>query len=292
MSRRLTTEEFIERSKDIHSDRYDYSLVEYINNKTNVIIICPVHGKFKQTPNRHLRGNGCKKCADRTPTTEQFIQQSKDIHGDRYDYSLVEYKNAVNTVTIICPVHGKFKQLPYLHLKGYGCNLCGVDKTRDTCDNFIAKAKQVHGDKYDYSKVSYTDNKNKIIIICPVHGKFKQRPNDHLMNHGCPSCANLISRQELELVEFIKTIYDGVIITNTRAVITPYELDIYLPKIKLAFEYNGEFWHEEGTRKPIGYHNMKTNLCKSVGIDLIHVWERDWAGDRREWVEGYIKRVI
>jgi len=125
MGKRKTTEEFIEMAKSIHGDRYDYSLVEYKNNKTKVKIICPVHGVFEQKPIHHLRGHGCHECGDKRLTTKQFIEKVKSIHKDKYDYSLVEYKNNKTKVKIICPVHGPFEQRPNDHLRGRGCFKCG-----------------------------------------------------------------------------------------------------------------------------------------------------------------------
>ena len=114
---RLTKEEFIERAKKVHNDKYDYSKSNYINNHTKMIITCPEHGDFLQAPNHHLRGEGCPRCAHpyKFYTTEDFIKLSKKVHGDKYDYSKVNYINMKTPVTIICPKHGEFKQLPYVH---------------------------------------------------------------------------------------------------------------------------------------------------------------------------------
>ena len=118
----FNNEIFIEKAKQIHGDKYDYSKVEYINNSTEVCIICKKHGEFSQIPRDHLRGYGCNKC--RKSSTKEFIEQSKKIHGDKYDYSKVEYKNANVKVKMICPIHGEFWQTPYAHLKGCGCKQC------------------------------------------------------------------------------------------------------------------------------------------------------------------------
>jgi hypothetical protein len=125
MGKRKTTEEFIKMAKSIHGDGYDYSLVEYKNNKTKVKIICHEHGIFEQKPIHHLRGHGCHECGDKRLTTKQFIEKAKSIHKDKYDYSLVEYKNNKTKVRIICPEHGAFEQRPNDHLRGRGCSKCG-----------------------------------------------------------------------------------------------------------------------------------------------------------------------
>ena len=131
-------------------------------------------------------------------TTEEFIKRSQDKHGYVYDYSLAEYKNYGTKVTIICSKHGAFEQNPYNHFaSGNGCPQCGrgiieravSKKTRLGTNEFIARSKLVHADKYDYSKVDYKTCRNKVIIICPEHGEFKQIPNNHYRGMGCSRCA-------------------------------------------------------------------------------------------------------
>jgi very-short-patch-repair endonuclease len=126
----LTTDEFIQKAKEIHGDKYDYSKVEYVNNNTDICVICPIHGEVWQTPANHLKNSGCRYCScEKThlaqkKTTEQFIKEARAIHGDKYDYSKVDYKGNKKDVIIICPIHGEFKQSPVSHLNGRGCKLC------------------------------------------------------------------------------------------------------------------------------------------------------------------------
>ena len=189
-----TTDEFIAKAKKIHGDKYDYSKVEYVNDRTKVCIICPKHGEFWQTPNSHLNGYGCSKCAyevkgkRRSFSKEEFIKKTRKVHGDKYDYSKVNYVNNYTKVCIICHEHGEFWQTPSAHLRGQGCPKCKSKKQTCTTDEFIAKAKKIHGDKYDYSKVNYLNRKTKVCIICPDHGEFWQTPNHHLSGCGCPKC--------------------------------------------------------------------------------------------------------
>jgi predicted RNA-binding Zn-ribbon protein involved in translation (DUF1610 family) len=144
-------------------------------------------------------------------TTEQFVRDAKEKHGELYDYSLTEYINAHTSVTIICRIHGEFPQRPNDHLtgKGKGCPKCGginrSDRRRKPLEMFIKEAKEKHGDVYDYSLVKYVNTSTKVTIICPQHGEFRQRPCDHL-RYGCRKCG-LISnfdkrRKSLEM--FIK----------------------------------------------------------------------------------------
>jgi glutaredoxin len=127
-NRKKSQEQLIKDFKEVHGDWYDYSKVEYINNRTKVLIICPIHGEFWQTPNKHLSGRGCPKCANRNVTNEEFIEKVVKKHGDWYDYSKVEYTNAYTKVCIICPIHGEFWQTPDIHLSGCGCPYCKASK--------------------------------------------------------------------------------------------------------------------------------------------------------------------
>lgn len=190
--RNLTTAEFIEQARKVHGDKYEYDKVEYANRTTPVIITCPVHGDFWQTPGNHLRGAGCIQCHidSRTTDLETFIVRANEVHGNKYDYSKVVYVNSGTKISIICPEHGEFRQIPNNHLRGAGCPACAGKMKKDT-ETFINAARQVHGDKYDYSKVEYKTNKDKVCIICPEHGEFWQAPAGHLKGAGCPECSEL-----------------------------------------------------------------------------------------------------
>lgn len=120
----LTTNQFIEKAKQIHGNKYDYSKAQYVLSAVKTCIICPMHGDFLITPNNHLRGKGCPKCVGKNKTTEEFIKQCREIHGDKYDYSKVNYVNAKTKICIICPEHGEFWQTPNKHLAGEGCPQC------------------------------------------------------------------------------------------------------------------------------------------------------------------------
>lgn len=185
------TQNFLNKSKIIHNNKYDYSLVEYKNSRTKVKIICPEHGVFEQKVDSHIRGFGCIKCSGKyQPTTLEFIKTSNEIHNDKYDYSLVKYVNSKTKVKIICPFHGEFEQLSRSHLEGKGCSLCSLESKKLTQNEFIKKAKYIHCDFYDYSLVKYIDSNTKVKIICPSHGEFEQRASNHLNSQGCITCAN------------------------------------------------------------------------------------------------------
>jgi len=193
---------FIHNAKITHGDRYDYSKVVYVNTFTKVIIICSEHGEFEQTPIGHLSGRGCVKCGNElrgqrsSSNIEKFTQKAKIIHGDKYDYSKTIYEKANKKVIIICPTHGEFEQTPNSHLSGSNCPKC-VGVYRQTTEEFVHKAKEVHGDKYNYSKSVYTGTDNKVIIICPKHGEFEQTSYNHLKGSGCAACNSGWTRNAL-----------------------------------------------------------------------------------------------
>ena len=213
----MTTNDFIEKAKKVHGDKYDYSKVIYNTTNEKVCIICPEHGEFWQTPHTHLKGCGCKKCANgkiaknNSFTNEEFIEKAKKVHGDKYDYSKVEYVNSHTKVCIIDPEYGEFWQTPISHLKGYGHPAEWHKKTWDvrgrmTTEKFIEKAKKVHGNKYDYSKVKYVNSRSKICVICPIHGEFNILPYNFLNRNGCKQCGleKSSKKQSLGTENFIK----------------------------------------------------------------------------------------
>jgi hypothetical protein len=189
-----TTEQFIQEANKLFP-QYDYSLVDYKNNKTKVKIICPVHGEFEISPDSLLSKHGCKKCAidKKKKTTEQFIQEAKLLRPE-YDYSVTEYVNNKTKIKINCLEHGTFFIRPNDFLNGYSCFMCGVKKrtisNSKTTEQFIQEAKLLHPE-YDYSKVDYKNNKTKVKIICPIHGEFETSPNNLLCRkQNCPKCAS------------------------------------------------------------------------------------------------------
>jgi len=201
-------------------------------------------------PNCHLTNQGCYKCGRKEVSKkllsnkEEFINKSKELHGDKYDYSKVEYNGNKKRVIIICKIHGDFLQKPNGHLDGNGCIKCAIilngDRNRKSLEQFIIEATQVHGDKYDYSKVEYLNSREKVIIICKKHGEFLQSPNDHTHSKaGCPCCMN---KTEGKFYKFMKEIYPNVIhqfkvdfCKNKKHL--PY--DFCIPEYKIIIELDG-----------------------------------------------------
>ena len=290
------TEEFISKAKKIHGNKYDYSKTVYNKALEKVKIICPVHGEFWQTPAGHLRGLGCFKCGREESANKQrkktsvFIEDAKKIHGDKYNYSKVEYNNKDSKVCIICPEHGEFWQSPNNHLRGNGCPQC-IRTVFDT-ESFKEKANEIHQNKYNYKDVVYTDYEAKVKIICPIHGDFWQTPDAHLHNHGCPICGQLMSKAEDELNKFINEVCGIETKTRDRSLLTKkLECDIVIPSHKLAIEFDGIQWHSEKFGRGKDYHLNKTEIAKSKGYHLIHIFEDEWL-EHKDIILNKIKHFL
>lgn len=296
----LTTEKFIEKSREVHGNKYNYSNVNYTNNNTKVCIVCPEHGEFWQRPSSHLNGCGCPKCANQKisvkhlSNTEEFIEKAHKFHGDKYDYSKVKYINSTTPVCIICPEHGEFWQTPNNHLKNEGCQKCYDDKRgvsqRLTTEEFIKKANEIHKDKYDYSKVNYINCNTKVCIVCHKkdkygneHGEFWQRPDHHLTSKcGCPKCQDKHLEEEIRSLliknkinfEQEKT-FDWL--SNSETNYHQY-LDFYLPDYNIAIECQGEqhfekrdfFGGEEEYKKTVQRDLNKYQKCRENCVKLLY----------------------
>lgn len=319
MPKPLTQEQFIEKARNVHGDKYDYSKSKYLNSETKVCIICPKHGEFWQTPLVHLYGNGCgcKECRkeflrEKFKSSEQeFIEKAKSVHGDKYDYSEVKYVNSHVPVTIICPEHGKFEQAPYSHLNGRGCYKCGRIKSGEKAaarnvlqtSEFIEKAKEVHGDRYDYTKVNYVNNQEKVCIICPEHGEFMQAPQVHLRGSGCPSCKE--SSLEREIYDFLKgknvsfereKTFDWLVFKGKMF------LDFYLPEQKMAIECQGvqHFIPVDFSSKMTEFEKInkfseikkrdaaKKALCEEHGITLKYFFHSTYFVDHKIYTKDNV----
>ena len=185
------TDSFITAARKVHGDNYDYSLVKFTRMKDKVNIICKKHGVFTQTASKHVNGKqGCPVCAKEIRTTKEwFIEQSRLVHGDRYDYSKVVYLGVEKKVEILCNIHGSFWTTPELHMRGKNCPKC-AQRHNYTTEEYITKCKEVHGDKYDYSKTKYTIGADKVEIVCKEHGSFLQEASKHLQGRGCSLCSS------------------------------------------------------------------------------------------------------
>ncbi len=233
-----TIEWFLEQARSVHGNTYDYSQAEYVNAQTPLTVICREHGPFQIYLYSHLRGVGCPKCDGRNWTTEDFIKEARAIHGDKYEYDKVEYVNKTTPVTITCPVHGDFEQTPANHLRGNGCIQCHIDSRTTDLDTFIARAREVHGDKYDYSKAVYVNSGTKICVICPDHGEFWSIPNNHLRGAGCAAC---VGKQKKDTDLFIK---EARGIHGDKYDYSKVEYKTNKDKVCIICPEHGEFWQQ------------------------------------------------
>ncbi len=194
MSRKLTTDEFIQRCIAKHGNAYDYSRTEYVNQKTKIIVICPTHGEWECLPNNHeYHGNGCPSCGirnrvvGRTLPFADFVDHANKIHSGAYAYNEDTYVNSYTPVGIVCSIHGEFLMKPNAHTSSkQGCPRC-AGKHKPHAE-WVADFRRTHGDKYEYP-VDVINATTRTNIICPVHGEFSQTPSMHRSGQGCPSCA-------------------------------------------------------------------------------------------------------
>lgn len=299
MSKKLTQEEFIEKAKKVHGDKYDYSKVEYINNSTKVCIICPEHGEFWQVPNSHLNGNGCSECCGlKKWTTEKFIEKAREVHGDKYDYSKTNYVNKRTNVIITCPIHGDFSQNPHNHVtQKQGCPECGklvaqkregnYKNKRKTTEEFKKDLFELYGDKYEVMD-EYVNNKTPITIFChnknkngKEHGIFKIKPNDLICGHGCKKCAN--SKMEEEIENFLNKNQIKYKYQQRFSWLKRQSLDFYLPDYNIAIECQGEQhfrpvdfagkgeeWAIDEFEKNKELDEKKLKLCEENNIKILY----------------------
>ena len=183
----LTTEQWVEKARKVHGSTFNYSKAVYKNSKTPVDIICETHGLFTQQAGSHLRGTGCRKCGGTFGSLDTFLAASKKVHGDRYTYEDVVYKNNTTDVKITCKIHNTFLQAPKLHKKGHGCHLCNSGVALTT-SQWVEKAKAARGEGFRYSDVEYVNSKTPIVVRCPEGHKFSVTPSRFLDGASCSVC--------------------------------------------------------------------------------------------------------
>ena len=273
---------FKEKASLMHNNKYDYSEVNSICWKAKINIICKEHGMFSQKPDNHVICQGCPKCGhmQKTSTFEEFVNKANLKHNNCYDYSNVNYINAKTSVDIICIKHGAFTQNPNNHLNGYGCYACGIDRFTTSNEEFVNKANFIHNNLYDYTNVNYINSKTYVDIICKKHGVFKQTPDGHIQEQGCPKCH--LSKGEIKISNFLNQHNIEYIPQKTfEGCISKRKLpfDFYLPEKNIAIEYDGEhhFIRNEffGGNKELELSKIrdeiKDNYCKNNSINLIRI---------------------
>ena len=190
-----THQEFVDAADLLYNSKFDYSKTIYKNNYTKVIITCPIHGDFEQTPLQHLRGNGCVRCSaekEKDIIIKRFLETANNLHNNQYTYDMSTYKNNRTPIQMHCSKHGEFLQTASNHLKGHGCKKCQYETIatifKKPQETFIYECNIANNYTYDYSKTVYTNTHSKITVTCSVHGDFEQWAGHHIRGVGCPSC--------------------------------------------------------------------------------------------------------
>lgn len=278
----MSKEDFILKSNIKHKNFYNYNKVEYKKSTTPVIITCPVHGDFKQKPDIHLQGSGCHICGREKTimakklTKEIFVKRANLIHNNFYKYDNVHYTTNNKKVLITCPKHGDFKQLPSMHLSGFGCIKCRNDKQKLPFEVFVNRSNKKHNYKYTYGKNSYITLNKKVKIKCPIHGWFNQRANTHMDGSGCSKCN--ISKGEKKIAAYLKKL-DIRYIREYKIQNFNYRYDFYLPDLNILIEYDGEqhfrpveYWGGiKGFEKRLMHDKEKSILADANNMYLIRI---------------------
>ena len=277
MTKRMTQAEFIAKAEQLHNGKYTYEKTVYTLSAAKIIVGCPIHGDFSVTANNHVSKSnlcGCPACGGtKKQSYADFLRAARNIHGDKYDYTQVQYAGTQVPVRIICPQHGEFMQSPTRHTQGRGCHQCGGTK-RMCMSEAVAAANVRHNEYYSYELVDltakYTDEVN---IVCPRHGNYTQVMKYHVSRGwGCPACATRSSVPENEIAEFLSQ-YTTVERRN-RKIIAPKEIDIWLPTYNIGIEYNGVFWHTES--RVGNLHRVKWQMAQQATIRLIQIFSDEW----------------
>lgn len=286
--RKLTTEIFIIKARKKHGDKYDYSKAIYLGNKIKVIIICPIHGEFKQTPSDHLAGYSCPGCkADKIGnlkrlTIDQYIEKANKIHNNKFGYDNFIYKGSTEKSIFTCHEHGDFEQEANSHLQGIGCPKCCNEGKRLrfllTQEEVIKRFIEVHDDLYGYNNVDYKGIDTCVIIDCKVndHGEFEQTPYLHLIGHGCPKCKS--SKGELALIKIFKKHNINFKHQFKFDKYKKLRYDFYLKDLNLLVEFHGGqhykpikwFGGIEGFKSSIKRDAFKKSLAWDNKIPIIY----------------------
>lgn len=302
-----TTENYIKVASIVHDNYFKYPNTIYTGSQNKIKIECPIHGEIEVTAINHKRGSGCRKCSDMNNGRNQrkgkdtFVSNAKKVHeNSMLNYDKFVYVNNKTKGIITCALHGDFECRPDGHLsRKQGCPQCWEDRRGDslkqTNEEYLSKLIERRGnEQYTFDKVNYECASCKITVTCQHHGDFDTDPYNFLSGSNCPICANNhTSRPEKELYDFIKNLYPDAQ-SNVYGMIGRKELDIYIPELNKAIEFNGTYWHYDQSNKnckPKGYHAMKSNLCKDIGVKLLHVREDLWL-NKKEHMKKVIRKFI
>ena len=305
---KINLDYFVNKSREIHTNQYDYSLINYINCYKKVKIICKKHGEFLQSPTLHLRGSGCPRCATERVSnnhrlnTLEFIEKSNRVHGiGKYDYSMSVYIGSNCKIKIGCITHGIFEQSAINHLAGHGCKKCKNSQLSHrktyTTEKFIEESNIIHSGKYDYTNVDYSNCYDEVEILCKKHGTFWQKPYIHLQRHGCPSCGKISSHCENDFLNYI-----GILTGKKfrQVNINRMLVDGYDSGTNTIYEFLGDYWHGNPNKYNMDDINRVVNMkfkdlyiktfnrfnrLSEFGYTIKYIWEDDW----KLFVTGLVK---
>lgn len=279
------TESFILASKQIHSDKYDYSESIYLNSRTKILIKCNVHGKFYQNPRKHFMGQGCPNCSANKPFSKtDFISKLKIKFGNSIDYRYVKFSGMNSDAHIFCKTHGKIIRTAKNILNSeFACTKCSSTFALNK-NYFIEKANKKHNNFYDYSNLNesnFTNNKSLINIICPKHGNFKQRIKNHLSGHGCSKCSASLGEKLImsKLNELNINFISQYPLVKNHESNRFLKVDFFLPEKNTVIEYDGyqhiypvDFFGGDKTLKRIQKLDIiKNQYCNDNNIKLIRI---------------------
>ena len=289
---KLTTDQFISRSIEVHGSKYVYSESVYVHSLKKLKVICPKHGEFNIKPSNHINNKqGCPICGNESTGSKQkkqlkdlLEQLEKKANSCNYDFSEIdEFKNNRAKVRVRCKEHGFFDRSirDVIRSKYFGCRKCKIADDTFTTDAFALKSSKVHEGKYSYEKAIYVKSHEPVTVTCPKHGDFSISPYVHIAGGGfCPKCTKYVSSYEIELEQYIRSeIKDVNLETSCRKIKGTKEIDLICPGKKLAIEFDGLYWHSS-LFKDRKYHLKKTNLMSDLGIRLIHIFEDEWLGKK------------
>ena len=305
--KKISQEELLNRANKIHNFKYVYNFDNYKTIKDKILIKCPIHDVFIQTMEDHINGHGCPLCAieknskGKRNNLQDLIDRANVVHDNKYDYSnLNSHKSMHDKVSIICPRHGIFQVPLHWHInKGRGCPECALDDRRDTNTEFIEKANKVHNNKYDYSKVIYFNTRTKVIITCPKHGDFLQKPQDHLFSKaGCPICKE--SKGERFISQLLQSYNINYTPQKSFDDLKHKKLlyyDFYLPELNVCIEYDGEqhfkpilYWGDEKAFKELQLKDkLKNEYCISNNIPLLRLTYKDSDSDVKSKILNFLQ---
>ena len=300
-------DEFVARSNKEHGEgSYTYDETTYTDMSTDTLITCKVegHGSFWQNPYTHAnRGSGCPMCGvlSRRLSYEEFVCKAEIVHGkDKYIYDKDSYVHRGEMVSITClqnPLHPVFTQQANSHLQGSGCTECFLDRLRITFEEFVMRAHERHGNKYEYIKDTFTSMKSKTTIICKVHGEFPQNAMSHLCGCGCPKCYLKTQNVVRRVVEDWASTVGGSLgdvtfswCVNSRTCRKlPFDIVVYIdgkPRIIIEVDgphhfVSGSIYSSKHTNDHIKQIQKDTykawcahvNKCTTVRINQADVWE-------------------